>query len=280
MSKRWTRGQFLRHFTWGLGTTLVLAACRQGSDSPLKPRTGQDTDTTNTNILRVATAPASPPFSFQGQDGRIQGFDIDLINAIGEKAGLEVQFKFVRFERIIPLVESSKVDAAISAITITAKRLQTIDFSQPYFKSGLAIAVRKDNTQITEAKSLAGKIIGVRIGTTGADRAEQIPNAQLSFFDFGSFQLQELQNGTVDAVIRDAPILQYLLTQGGFDDLKILPELLTEDYYGIALPKNSSKLSTVNEALNMLINQGSYAQIYQKWFKGKPPTLPKDYQPQ
>ena len=98
-----------------------------------------------------------------------------------------------------------------------------------------------------------------------------------SFFDFGSFQLQELQNGTVDAVIRDAPIVKYLLTQGGFNQLKILEELLTEDYYGIALPKNSPQLPGVNEALNMLINKGSYAQIYQKWFQGKPPTLPVDY---
>ncbi len=274
MSKRLTRGQFLRHFTCGLGTTLVLAACRQGNDSQLLPKTSQDTKTTNTNILRVATAPASPPFSFQGQDGKIQGFDIDLINAIGQKAGLEIQFQFVRFERIIPLVAAGKVDVAISAITITAKRLQTIDFSQPYFKSGLAIAIRKDNTQITEAKSLEGKIIGVRIGTTAADRAAQIPNAQLSFFDFGSFQLQELYNGTVDAVIRDAPILQYLLTQGGFNQIKILKELLSEDYYGIALPKNSPKLPAVNDALKALINKGSYAQIYQKWFKDKPPTLP------
>ncbi|MGK7916066.1 MAG: basic amino acid ABC transporter substrate-binding protein [Prochloraceae cyanobacterium] len=269
-----TRGQFLRHFTCGLGTTLVLAACRRGSDFPLKPKTSKGKETTNTNILRVATAPASPPFSFQGQDGKIQGFDIDLINAIGQKAGLEIQFQFVRFERIIPLVAAGKVDAAISAITITTKRLQTIDFSQPYFKSGLAIAIRKDNTQITKAKSLEGKIIGVRIGTTAADRAAQIPNAQLSFFDFGSFQLQELYNGTVDAVIRDAPILQYLLTQGGFKQIKILEELLSEDYYGIALPKNSPKLPAVNDALKALINKGSYAQIYQKWFKDKPPTLP------
>ena len=277
MSKRLTRGRFLRHLTWGLGTTLALVACRQGNNFPLFPKTSQDRQTTKTNILRVATAPASPPFSFQGQDGKIQGFDIDLINAIGEKAGLEVQFKFVRFERIIPLVAAGKVDAAISAITITAKRLQTLDFSRPYFKSGLAIAIRKDNTQITEAKSLEGKIVGVRIGTTAAELAAQIPNARLSFFDFGSFQLQELQNGTVDAVIRDAPIVKYLLTQGGFNQLKILEELLTEDYYGIALPKNSPQLPAVNEALNMLINKGSYAQIYQKWFQGKPPTLPVDY---
>ncbi len=268
MSKRLTRGQFLRHLTLGLATTLVVGACRQENDSPSKPRT------TNSNILRVATAPASPPFSFQGEDGKIQGFDIDLIKAIGETAGKQVRFKFTRFERLIPLLEEGEVDAAISAISITAKRLQTIDFSVPYFKSGLAIAIRKDNTQITDVKSLEGKIVGVKIGTTGADKAAQIPNAQLSFFDFDSFQLQELRNGTVDAAIRDAPILQYSIAQGGFNNLKILEQLLSEEYYGIAVPQNSPKLPAVNKALNVLREGGSYAQIYQKWFDDRPPTLP------
>ena len=90
-------------------------------------------------------------------------------------------------------------------------------------------------------------------------------------FDFNCLQLQALQNGTVDALIYDAPSMQYLLTQGGFDNLKILDELLTEEDYGIALPQNSPNLSALNEALDTLINKGSYAQIYQKWFKGKPP---------
>ena len=97
-------------------------------------------------VLQVGTEPAFPPFEMQAADGKgFTGFDIDLFRAIGEEADLEIQFQSMPFDGLIPALQSQTIDAAISGMTITAERGQTVDFSRPYFQSGLAIAVRKEN---------------------------------------------------------------------------------------------------------------------------------------
>ncbi|MHC5594729.1 MAG: transporter substrate-binding domain-containing protein, partial [Nostoc sp.] len=94
--------------------------------------------------LRVATEPAFPPFEFKGQGGELQGFSIDLMNALATAANFKVDFQSLPFDGIIPALQAKTVDAAISSITITQERAKTISFSRPYFKAGLAIAIRAD----------------------------------------------------------------------------------------------------------------------------------------
>ena len=117
--------------------------------------------------LRVATEPTFPPFEFQGKGGELQGFSIDLMNAIATAASFKVDFQSLPFDGIIPALRAKTVDAAISSITITQERAKTISFSRPYFKAGLAIAIRADNQDITGFDSLKNKKIAVQIGTTG-----------------------------------------------------------------------------------------------------------------
>ncbi|BAU06476.1 polar amino acid ABC transporter, inner membrane subunit [Fischerella sp. NIES-3754] len=87
------------------------------------------------------------------------------------------------------------MDAAISSITITEERAKAVSFSRPYFKAGLAIAVRADNQDITNFASLQNKRIAVQIGTTGAKKAQSIPGAKIRSFDSAPLALQELANG-------------------------------------------------------------------------------------
>ncbi|WP_375503870.1 ABC transporter permease subunit [uncultured Nostoc sp.] len=224
--------------------------------------------------LQVATDPTFPPFEFQKQSGELQGFSIDVMNAIAVAANFKFNFKSLPFDGIISALGAKTVDAAISSITITEERAKTISFSRPYFKSGLAIAIRADNQDITGFDSLKNKKIAVQIGTTGAGKAKSIPGAQIRSFDSAPIALQELLNGNVDAVINDAPMTVYAINTGNLQGIKIVQKLLTEEFYGIATPKNSPNLALINDGLDRVLKNGTYSQIYQKWFKVEPPSLP------
>lgn len=225
--------------------------------------------------LQVATEPTFPPFEMQDQaTGDLIGFDIDLMKAIGEAAELNIEFISLPFDGIIPALQSNTVDAAISGMTITAERAQTISFSRPYFKAGLAIAVQDDTTDIQNFADLEGKRIAVQIGTTGAQEASTIEGATVSSFDSASLALQELINGKVDAVVNDGPVTLYAIKEAGLRGVKVVGELVTEEYYGIALPQDSPYIDDINNALELLIQNGGYRAVYQTWFAGEPPELP------
>ncbi|WP_138497351.1 ABC transporter permease subunit [Nostoc sp. PA-18-2419] len=224
--------------------------------------------------LRIATEPAFPPFEFQGKGGELQGFSIDLMNALATAANFKVNFQSLPFDGIIPALQAKTVDAAISSITITEERAKTISFSRPYFKAGLAIAIRTDNQNITGFDSLKNKKIAVQIGTTGAAKAKSIPGVQIRSFDSAPLALQELVNGNVDAVINDAPVTLYAINTGNLQEIKVVQQLLTEEFYGIGTAKNSPYLALINDGLDKVLKNGTYAQIYQKWFKAEPPSLP------
>lgn len=266
-----TRSQFMRRFALGVGLSLMVAACGGAETTTDGAADAPAAD----GVLTVATEPAFPPFESQGADGELEGFDIDLMLAIGETAGLEIQFESLPFDGIIPALQSGTVDAAISGMTITEERANTVDFSSPYFKAGLAIAVQEGNDDIASFEDLEGKKIAVQIGTTGAGQAEEIPGAEISTFDSAPLALQELVNGNVDAVINDAPVTLFAISSDNITGLKVVGELLTEEFYGIALPKDSANLEAVNDALATMIADGTYAEIYQEWFGAEPPELPE-----
>lgn len=224
--------------------------------------------------LRVANEPAFPPFEFLGSDGKSQGFSLDLMNAIAQAANFKIDYQSVPFEGIIPALQAKTVDAAISSITITEERAKTVSFSRPYFKAGLAIAIRSDNQDITNFDSLKNKRIAVQIGTTGAKKAQEIPGAKIRSFDSAPLALQELANRNVDAVINDAPVTLYAINSGNLKGLKVVEQLVTEEYYGIATPKDSANLALINDGLDKVLENGTYGEIYRKWFKVDPPALP------
>ncbi|MGF1934951.1 MAG: ABC transporter permease subunit [Nostoc sp. ChiQUE02] len=231
--------------------------------------------------LRVATEPAFPPLEFQGKGGELQGFSIDLMNAIASSANFKLDFQSLPFDGIIPALQGKTVDAAISSITITEERAKTISFSRPYFKAGLAMsttgyayAIRADNQDIAGFDSLKNKKIAVQIGTTGAAKAKSIPRVQIRSFDSALLALQELLNGNVDAVINDAPVTLYAINTVNLKRIKVVQQLLTEEFYGIATDKESPNLALINDGLDRVLKNGTYSQIYQKWFKAEPPLLP------
>lgn len=228
-------------------------------------------------VLRVGTEPTFPPFQMQSaQGGQIEGFDIDIFNAIGKEAGFTVQVQALPFDSLIPALQSRQIDAAISGMTITPQRALAVDFSRPYFRSGLGIAVQQGNTDIKEFEDLENKRVAVQIGTTSAQEAARIPGVTVRTFDNTVLSLQELVNGNVDAVMNDEPVILFALKQSNLRDrVKMVGTRLTEEFYGIAFPKGSTNVEKVNKGLVAIIDNGTYKEIYQKWFAGIPPKLPE-----
>jgi len=224
---------------------------------------------------KVGTDPTFPPFEYRdATTGKITGFDVELIEALGKQAGHPIELVALPFDGIIPALQSRSIDAAISAITITAERARAIDFSRPYFKAGLAIVVRDKDPEIQHFDGLKNKRIAVQIGTTGAIEAAKVPGAMVSNFDSTPLALQELANGNADAVINDIPATLFAIQQAKLTGLRISSTSLTSEYYGIALPTNSALESPINSALDTLIKNGQYATIYGRWFGNAPPALP------
>lgn len=273
-----TRSRFLRQWALGLLSficVLTFAACGSGTPSTNTPNPADTGATSGNTTLRVALDPTFPPFQTTTSGGGFEGFDIDLINAIAEAEGLTLDMQGLPFDGIIPALQAGTVDLTISTMTITPERAQVVDFSRPYFKSGQAIAVQESNSDITSYNALAGKRIAVQIGTVGADQANKANAADVRTFDNTPLALQELANGNVDAVIGDAPVILYAIKSGSASGIKVAGELLTEEYYGIAAPKNSPNLEAINAGLATLLENGTYREIYQKWFSGEPSELPE-----
>lgn len=261
---------WLRHLILAISCLLLVIACN--NSSPNSTNTGNNSSGAKT--LKVATDPTFAPFEFQGSDGKVQGFDIDLMNSIGKSAGFQIEYQNMPFDGMIATLQSSRVDAGLAGITITPERLKVISFSKPYIKAGLALAVQEGNKEITKFDNLNNRKIAVQIGTTGANEAKKITGAKISTFKTPDLALQELANGNVDAVINDAPVTLYALKTGNLKKVKVVGELLTEEYYGIATPKNSPNLELINKGLDAILKDGNYAQIYKKWFNSEPPKLP------
>jgi arginine/lysine/histidine/glutamine transport system substrate-binding/permease protein len=275
-----TRSRFLRQLLFGvvgfLGV-LVVGACSantlDGGAIKLADATG---NAGNLPVMRVATAPYFPPFTFLAEDGSIQGFDIDLMNAIGEASNFVVEFENQNgIDQVIHSLHTSTIDAAIYGLTITPDRARVVDFSHPYFKSGLAIATQASDTEITSIDTLPGKRVGVESGSTGEAKARMISGVKVKPFETVIRALEMLQDGKVDAVINDAPVTAYLINQGEAIGVKVVGGLLNEELYGIAVPKNASSLETINEGLSTILKNGQYETIYRKWFAGDPPVLPE-----
>jgi arginine/lysine/histidine/glutamine transport system substrate-binding/permease protein len=275
--KQITRSQWRQQLGFaliGFVCVLLFAAC--SVDQSNRPTaSGLMGDPNQVEVLKVAVNPAFPPFEMKGADGALIGFDIDLINAVGNAAGFIIDFDEMSFDNVIRSIYGNQADIAISAITINRDRAEQFSFSRPYFKSGLAIAVAGDNTDITSLQSLQGKRVAVQRDTTSEAQAKSIPNIKIRRSSSAPEALQALANGEVDAVINDAPVTAYAINSGSISGVKLVAPTLTEEFYGIATPKNSPNLEKINAGLATVLNDGTYARIYRKWFATEPPQLPE-----
>ena len=225
--------------------------------------------------ITVASDIAYAPFEYV-ENGEPVGFDIDLMREIGRRAGFTPEFQNVTFDGIVPGLGNNLYDAAISAMTITPEREESIDFSDPYFNADQSLLVPADSG-ILSVDDLADTVVGVQLGTTGASTAEEYQAAgqvgEVRTFDTIEDALAALDDGDVDAVINNLPISQNRADQSD-GRLKVVETIPTGEQYGIAFPKDSELVDPVNEALDEIKDDGTYEKIYKKWIGRAPEDIP------
>ena len=246
---------------------LLVAGCSQKQAAQPQPQ--------QLPQYKVASEIDYPPFEFRDTSGTVTGYDIDLMNAIGKVEGFQPVFQDMNFDGIIAAVQANSVDAGISAFSITTDREKTVDFSIPYYKSGLSICVAANNTTIKSIDDLNGKRIAAQNGTTGYDRAKAVPGSTVVPFDHVPEALMDVKNGDTVALINDLPVNLYYMNQDP-GDFKLVGNTLDSEFYGIVVAKNRPQVvQQINDGLNKLKASGEFATIYKKWFGVDPePYLP------
>jgi len=211
----------------------------------------------NTKILKIGTDATYPPFeTVDVTTSKLVGFDIDLMTEICKRLGKEPEFIVVPFDGIISGLKQKKYDAVISAMTITDERKKEVSFSKPYYLAGQSIAVRKADKNIYGIEELKGKKIGVQLGTTGEMQAKSIKNTKVISYDNISAAFIDLENERIDAVINDMATTRAIITKKS-DAFKIVGDVFTKEYYGIAVRKKDGELlAMINSALTELEKSG------------------------
>ncbi|MBD2257145.1 basic amino acid ABC transporter substrate-binding protein [Pseudanabaena sp. FACHB-2040] len=259
-----TRSKLLRRFALSLGVGFLAVACSVNRNTTTPPADSAPVDLDKP--LKVGTAPPFPPFEMKDAQGELVGFDIDLLTAISEQTGQTFEIETLAFEEIIPALQDGRLDAAISAISVTPERSQAVDFSHPYLDAGLVIAVRQNEQAISSEADLEGKTLAVQLNTAGASQAIEIMGSKIIPFSTADEAIAALVEGRADAVIHDKPAVLHAIATQNLDTVRLLKRPLTYQVYGIALPPESPHTATLNEAIETLVENGTYTQIYEKWF--------------
>jgi ABC-type amino acid transport substrate-binding protein len=263
-----------------LAVTLVFCAffataCSAG-DEPASPAEVVQEETTSAALadgkIVVASNVAYPPFEFAPRTGP-RGFDIDLMNEVADRTGLEVEYRNVRFDSLIRGLSSELFDAVISGMTITADRRQQVDFSDPYYNVDEALVVRS-GSEIESTGDLENEILGVQLGTMGQAEAGDLLNAGAVKEPVRTYRTIDqafvaLEQEEVDGVIYDLPAAQTEVDESD-GELELVEVIPTGSQYGIAFPKESPLVEPVNQALAEIKEDGTYEEIYEKWI-GRPP---------
>lgn len=212
----------------------------------------------------IATDTTFAPFEFQDVNGNFVGIDMDLIRAIAEDQGFTVDIKPLGFDAALQAVQANQVDGVIAGMSITDERRQVFDFSDPYFESGVQMAVLASNDDIKSYEDLRGERVSVKNGTQGSDFANSIKDKYgfevVSFAD-SSTMFDEVKTGNSAAVFEDYPVLLYGIAQG--NGFKTVTPKEDPTGYGFAVNKgqNAELLRKFNEGLKNLEESGRYDEI-------------------
>lgn len=212
--------------------------------------------------LVMATNAEFPPYEYY-EDGDIVGIDVEIAKAIAAKLGMKLQIEDMAFDAIIPAVTSGKADFGAAGMTVTEERQRSVEFTDTYANSN-QVAIVKEDSDITGSDALAGKIIGVQLGTTGDALATEIKDATVERYNKGLEAVQSLTQGKIDAVVIDQATAEAFVKKT--EGIKILEEKMSEEEYAIAIKKGNMELvEKMNEAIKELKEEGKIDEIVAKY---------------
>ncbi|MBS0950306.1 ABC transporter substrate-binding protein/permease [Weissella minor] len=216
----------------------------------------------------IATDTTYPPFEFQDKDGEYRGIDMDMLKAISKEEGFTYTLKPMSFNAGVQAIQAGQVDGLLAGMSITPERKQSFDFSVPYYKTGVVIAVNgkdKDNKSLDDLK---GKKVAVKTGTAGAQYAQSIAkeyDLKLSFFNDSNTMYNDVKVGNTVAAFEDQPVMAYAINQG--TDMNIITKPVNTGGYGFGVKKgdNAELLKSFDKGYDKLVKSGEYDKIVQNY---------------
>ncbi len=244
-------------------SAILLLTCLAGCGS-----TGVSLDhVKKAGKLTIATSPDFPPFESLGENGAVEGIEIDILNIICDKLGVELEINQIDFDSVLPGVQAGKYNVGVSGISVTPKRQKNALFTDPYCLAAQAIVVLKDSPIAAKA-DLTGKKIAVQTGTT-AETFCMENGYTISAFTANNDAQSALLSGKVDAWVIDdltAAEMVKAYNEANGEQLVILSEALTTEPYAFAFSFGSETLvEEINKIIDELLADGTIAAIFEKY---------------
>ncbi|MFJ4789830.1 transporter substrate-binding domain-containing protein [Streptomyces sp. NPDC088794] len=245
---------------------LVLVAGCTSTDSGSSSKTSGGVALVKSGQLTTCTHLPYPPFQSE-IDGKVQGFDVSLIDLVAKDLGVKQEILDTPFENFKTgaFLNSGECDLAAAGMTITAERKKNVDFSDPYFDATQAVLVDK-NSGIESFADLKGQKVGAQAQTTGEDYVKGKGLDPVSF-ESSDAVLNGLRTGQVKAVVIDYPVVQgWLKDKANAAAFKVADNINTGEEYGFTVKKGNTKLlAAVNKALSEAKSDGTYKKLYEQW---------------
>ncbi|WP_070327881.1 transporter substrate-binding domain-containing protein [Exiguobacterium aurantiacum] len=236
-----------------IGASLgVLAACGTETDSGSEE-----------TVITVGTEATYPPFTYKDK-GEITGYDIDVLNEAAERAGYTVEYEPMDFKGLVPALDAERIDMIANQMSITPEREEKYAFSDTYAVSGAQVIVASDNEDIQGIDDLDGKVVGSTQGSVYAQMAEEA-GAEVKFYKGANQVLQDLQVGRLDAALNDRLFIFSELEKTGYD-VKAVGDVFNKSEAGYMTRQDSDVLDQLNEALAEMKEDGTMAEIGDKYF--------------
>lgn len=212
---------------------------------------------------KIGTDTTFAPFEYR-ENGKMTGIDMELIRGIAKEEGFKVEIQSLGFNAALQALSSNQVDVVIAGMSITDERKASYDFSNPYFQSGIQMAVAANNDDVTGYKDLKGRTVVAKTGSEGESYAKQHADKygyKVTSVDQSSTMYEMVKSGNAVAVFDDYPVLAYGVSQN--NGLKIVTPKVPHGEYGMAVNKgmNADLLAAINDGLNKMIASGEYERI-------------------
>lgn len=240
----------------GFAATLLLGTAAAAAVAPAQAEE---------KTFVIATDTTFAPFEFRDPStGDLVGIDMDLMNTIADKEGFKVEIRSLGFQAALSAVQTGQADGVIAGMSITDERKEIFDFSEPYFESGVQMAVAATDDSITSYKDLAGETVVAKSGSEGLAEAEKLSKKYdftVKALDQSATMYESVKNQSAVAVFDDYPVLAYGIDQG--NGLKVVTDKIPGGEYGFAVAKgkNPELLASFNDGLAKLKADGTYDKI-------------------
>ena len=245
----------------------LLSAC--GS-----PTTNGDNPVKSAGVLRVGTEGVYSPFSYHDPaTGQLVGYDVDVARAVAEKLGVKVEFIETPWDSIFAALEANRFDVVANEVTINAERKQKYDLSEPYSVGEGVIVTRANDNSIKTLDDLKGKVAAESATSNWSDVARKA-GARVETVEGFTQAIKLLNQGRVDATINDSIAVYAYLAETGDTTVKIAGSVGEKSEQGFAARKNSGLLPDLNKALDELRDDGTLADISQKYLKANASGAP------